>query len=175
MDFDASRRGGFLVGSNGNFQLVLEPAPDVAVASVVEFITKAKVKEALDAEQTTRVTESLTELGKRTSSVMLLRESLFRLNQLSAAGKINESALTNLFFKIVSEAGQIAKAEIDSEATKAKAAEARAAQANAAAEKSKAKGKENDVIKTQIQQIETLELDANKKAQMIQKLKPVTE
>ena len=179
MDFDASRRGGFLIQTNTPFQLILEPAPDVAITSVAEFITKASVKDKFTAEQTTKITESLTSLGERTEAVMVLRESLFRLNLLAANGTVDKNDVTNLFSQILNVASKIADAEVNKQKTKEEQAKTDAKQADADKSKSDANAKatdlktellKSDLFKSKISAIQKLDIAPDKKANMIESL-----
>jgi hypothetical protein len=164
MDFDASRRAGLLVSSNSPFQLVLEPTPDVAITSVAEFITKASVQDKFTAEQTTKITENLTALGERTEAVMILRESLFRLNLLAANRTIDQRSVTNLFSEILKVASFIAQAELGKETSKQE-------RAKADTQQSQTKAKDVDFLESKLSDIRALDIPAERKATMIQELK----
>jgi hypothetical protein len=127
--YEASRRGGFLVGADSKMKMCAEPAPDVALARTVEFVGKGSYQGA-SAEAQAKLAEQLAQLGGRTQTVLILRESLFRLCELS----INNPAfppteLKVLYKEVLDSVVDLAKADV----TNAQAAEkkAEAALANA--------------------------------------------
>ncbi len=82
ISYDATRRGNFITLENGKVITSLaEVQPDVALANAIEITSKLKQGEKLDAEQMTKITESLTVLGERTAAVNILRDALFRLEE----------------------------------------------------------------------------------------------
>ena len=79
IDYDATRRGTVIVKmADGRYRVLSEPAPDVAMGVVSEFVGKASY-EGISGEASAKVTETIAELGKRTETIMFLRESMFRL------------------------------------------------------------------------------------------------
>ena len=82
ISYDATRRGNFITLAEGKVITSLaEVQPDVALANALELTSKLKQGEKLDAEQMTKITESLTVLGERTAAVNILRDALFRLEE----------------------------------------------------------------------------------------------
>lgn len=177
LDFDASRRGGLLLATNSPFQVILEPAPDVAISSVAEFAAKASAQGKFDAEATAKITESLTSLGERTEAVMILRESLFRLNLLAANHAIDSNAVTNLFSQILAASQKIVEAEVKKQQAKIDQASADKSQSDASKSKSDADKAKADVAATakrlQLEQtsiIKGLNVTDDKKLQMLQQI-----
>jgi hypothetical protein len=123
--YEASRRGGFLVGPDSKMKMCAEPAPDVALARSVELVGKGSYQGA-SAEAQAKLAEQLAQLGGRTQTVLILRESLFRLCELS----INNSTLTpvelkGLYKDVIDAVVQLATADVtnaQAEENKAKAA-----------------------------------------------------
>ncbi|PQJ77938.1 hypothetical protein [Polaribacter porphyrae] len=99
--FDATRRGSLVtVDKSGKLRVLSEVAPDAAVTSVINLTSKLNVKDKFEAEQVTKITESLTQLGKRTASVNILRDALYRLEELHISGeKIDSTDIRYLLFK----------------------------------------------------------------------------
>lgn len=86
MSYDASRRGSILsFDSFGKMKILSEVQPDVAVTQTTELTSKlsAKLKtgDSISAEQLTKITENLSELGERTAAVNMLRDALYRLEE----------------------------------------------------------------------------------------------
>lgn len=123
--YEAARRGGFLVGADSKIKMCAEPAPDVALARTVELVGKGSYQGATGEAQA-KLAEQLAQLGGRTQTVLILRESLFRLCELS----INNSALTpaelkGLYKDVIDAMVQLATADVtnaQAEEIKAKAA-----------------------------------------------------
>ncbi len=110
VDFDATRRGSFITkNKEGNLVVLSEVVPDVAISSVIDLTSKLKVKGEFEAEQVTKITESLAQLGERTASVNILRDALYRVEEMFLR---NEKIDTNdaryrLFEKILSTVKEI--------------------------------------------------------------------
>ncbi len=123
--YEATRRGGFLVGADSKIKMCAEPAPDVALARTIELMGKGSYQGATGEAQA-KLAEQLAQLSGRTQTVLILRESLFRLCELS----INNSALTaselkGLYKDVIDAVVQLATADVtnaQAEENKAKAA-----------------------------------------------------
>ena len=102
LEYDATRRGGFLLDKkddNGNKTgrvLIAENSPDVASSISAELVAKTK-----DVEISGKLTESLLELGKRTETVMILRESLYRLAELTNNVNLTAEQSTALYTRVL--------------------------------------------------------------------------
>jgi hypothetical protein len=112
LDYDASRRGGFLLPSSqrGKFILVSEPAPDVAVQSVADLSAKLSYQ-GIDGTASAKLTQTMIELGKRTQAVMMLRELMFRVSELYASGALTQAQVEPLVQEIIKAATMIANAD----------------------------------------------------------------
>src|SRR5262245_58234032 len=97
-DYDASRRGALILPQGGNQRVLSEPSPDVAIGVVAEFVGKASYQ-GMSGEASAKVTESIAELGKRTQTIMFLREALFRLNELQTANQVDKDDVIALYTK----------------------------------------------------------------------------
>jgi hypothetical protein len=123
--YEATRRGGFLVGADSKIKMCAEPAPDVALARTIELVGKGSYQGATGEAQA-KLAEQLAQLSGRTQTVLILRESLFRLCELS----INNSALTptelkGLYKDVIDAVVQLATADVtnaQAEENKARAA-----------------------------------------------------
>jgi len=111
IDYDATRRGTVIVKTaDGKFRVLSEPAPDVAMGVVSEFVGKASYQ-GISGEASAKVTETIAELGKRTETIMFLRESMFRLNELQSVAEITSDEAVRLYEKVLEAALALAKAE----------------------------------------------------------------
>jgi len=111
MDFDALRRGGLLLKTNAGYRVVLEPAPDAALVSTVDSVTKLKLTDKLDAEQSFKVAQSLVELGEVDTTVKALRESLFRINELAVNGYLDKPEVVQLYTNALEAVLKLAQAQ----------------------------------------------------------------
>jgi hypothetical protein len=84
LNYDATRRAGFIFTGDTQERVLSEPAPDVALESVTSLMAKVKGN-----EMTAEVQEGIVELGKRTASVMILREALYRLGEMTINGTLD--------------------------------------------------------------------------------------
>lgn len=161
MDFDGTRRAGVLIASNSAYHVLFEPAPDAAISTAFESATKVQAKEQFSAEQAVKVTQSLTQLGEVSATVKALREALFRIESMAANGYINGTQAvilyTNALQAVVALANQPAE-RARKAADDAKSAQSATEKAKAEAETQKAqtKAKELDVMKSRLNEIQTL-------------------
>lgn len=110
MDYDATRRGAFMtVDSSGKMVMLSEPSPDIALDLAHKYLGKINYQE-IGAEGSLELAENVVQLGKRTSTIMFLRESLYRLSELANAGKL-DSETSALFKQAMQAALDLAKAE----------------------------------------------------------------
>jgi hypothetical protein len=129
--YDASRRGGFMLLRNdpnaGNLRMALcsEPAPDVAL----DILTKLKLeaeKAEIGAKAEGELQQKVVQLAKRTQTIEFLRESLYRLCELSVNTNISNTEIQSLYNKVLQAAVTMALAELyDQETAKLKAEEAK--------------------------------------------------
>lgn len=98
-----------------------EPPPDVALARTIDLIAKVAYQGATGDLQA-KLAEQLAQLGGRTQTVLILRESLFRLCELSINSGLGPADLKNLYTEVVQAAVGLATTE----ATKARTAEKQA-------------------------------------------------
>src|SRR5258706_14836988 len=70
VDYDATRRGGFILAKDGGQKMVSEPSPDVALRVVGDFIAKGSYK-GISGDASTKVTESISRLRKPRQTVLV--------------------------------------------------------------------------------------------------------
>jgi hypothetical protein len=129
MDFDGTRRVGLLIPTNSHFRVVLEPAPDATIETTAKFVASFAMTNQLSADQTTRITEKITQLGEVTAIVKALRESLFRINELSVNGHLDKIQVERLYTNALH--AVVALADKSANDAKKAAAEAETAQVKA--------------------------------------------
>jgi len=108
--YDATRRGSVVIAGEGKIRVCSEPSPDAAVSFLSQFLASAKVKEQ-GGEAKYDLSSQIVELGKRTETVQFLRESLFRLCELSVNSDLDSATVKELFLDVISAAREIAMAD----------------------------------------------------------------
>ena len=117
LDYDASRRGTIILPADSKARILSEPSPDVAIGVVSEFVGKASYK-GISGEESAKVTESISELGKRTQTIMFLRESLFRLNEMQTVTTVSSDKVIEMYELVLKTALELAQADKLKEAQK---------------------------------------------------------
>jgi len=129
MDYDAYRRGALLLNhkdADGNQKIMAcsEPAPDAALELVNKFEAKLKTDDVELADGKVELTSKAVDLAKRTQMINFLRESLYRLCELSMNTDLSPDQLKEMY-EGVSEAAldlvRVDQAEAEAEVEKAKA------------------------------------------------------
>jgi len=124
-DYSASRRGAILVPNQETMKIVTcsEPAPDVAKDIVDTFkgnVSSGKVSVGGEAD----IQEKVIQLAQRTQTIMFLRESLFRLCELSINLRFEKADVIPIYMGVIQSAQTMAEAEsFNAQAANAKAQE----------------------------------------------------
>jgi hypothetical protein len=124
-DYDATRRGAILFPSSASVTVCSEPSPDVAL----DIVNKLKLEAEAEKIQTkgkveSDISEQVVQLAKRTQTIMFLRESLYRLCELSGNRKLTNDEVIAQYSKVIDAARSLAEAELEN--SKQGAAEAEA-------------------------------------------------
>lgn len=120
-DYDATRRGAIVTPQNQRLFICSEPSPDVALEMVDKFLLKVGY-EKISAEAQADLSTKVVDLGRRTQTIMFLRESLYRLCEMSSNFELSPDEAKKLYEKVIDAAVDMAKAEL----TMARAEEERA-------------------------------------------------
>lgn len=88
LNYDAARRGGFVLAEKGKKGMVLsEPAPDASASTALKLIAKAADgAQKLSGELNYEYSRTVAELAGRSQNVLILREALYRLSELYVNG-----------------------------------------------------------------------------------------
>jgi hypothetical protein len=130
VDYDATRRGAILYAEGGKIKMVGEPAPDAALELTQKYLAKVNYQ-AVSGEASAELAESIVELGKRTQTVMFLRETLYRLAEMANNGQLDATKQVEIYNKIVDAATQLGLAEVAAAEAKQKLAQAKLTSADA--------------------------------------------
>lgn len=139
VDSDATRRSAFLVpGKDGKPPIVIaaEPPPDAAMATAAALTGKLNYS-GLSAEASANLTQSITQLGTRSESVMVLREGLYRIQQMVTDGQLTGDQAVPLFNQVLTAATTIAQADANNAKANLQNANAKVLDSLPAAEKGK--------------------------------------
>ena len=123
LDYDATRRGTLLVPKDKTATYCAEPSPDTALSTVAEIIAKGGYR-GIEGEAQGKFYESILELGGRSQNILFLRESLYRLCELSNNANLDGEAIQTLYKGVLDSALKFAeatKAKADAEKSKAEA------------------------------------------------------
>lgn len=103
-DYDASRRGALMIpkdrAGHTGFKICSEPAPDIAFDTISKFESKLDY-EKLGAEAAGELTSKAVKLAERGQTIQFLRESLFRLCELSINTELSPATLQEVYVKIL--------------------------------------------------------------------------
>lgn len=104
--YDATKRGSMIyVDKSGNVRILAENPPDAAIQSITEISAKVgEIKGVGSVDAALKTQRSIAELGKRTAAVNMMRDALYRLNEMyySSVDRTNnilkkrEEYLTNI-------------------------------------------------------------------------------
>jgi hypothetical protein len=86
--YDATKRGSMMyIDKDGKVRILAENPPDAAIQSITSITSSANVDGKVDAKLAFETSKSIAELGKRTAAVNMLRDALYRLNEIYYASK----------------------------------------------------------------------------------------
>ena len=112
-DYDASRRGAFMVPNGTKMRVCAEPPPDVALSLVSKLDTTVKKDGVGEAEGKAEFNTTVVKLAERTQMVMLLRESLYRLCEQSLGQEFTADQFLTAYKATVKAAADLAKADAE--------------------------------------------------------------
>lgn len=101
MDYDATRRGVILNTANSKWQYCAEPVPDAAIALVAKLEGSLNFPDNITGSGKAEMTQSVINLAEKTQMVMFLRESLFRLCEISINKDIDKLKIPELYNSVI--------------------------------------------------------------------------
>ncbi|BAQ75249.1 uncharacterized protein POS17_3555 [Pseudomonas sp. Os17] len=111
-DYDASRRGAFLVPDGTKIKICAEPPPDVALSLVSKLEADVKKDGVGEVSGKTEFNTTVVKLVERTQMTMLLRESLYRLCEQSLGQNFTSAEILKAYEDTVQAAADIAKTDL---------------------------------------------------------------
>lgn len=135
-DYTSDRRGTLMIPKGKGVITCSEPSPDTAMDVVSKLGLTAELPGGQGTvEASSQVKQEVVQLAKRTQMVMFLRESLYRLCEISANNGLSPAQVVAQYDQVIKAALELAKVEVaQAQATAAKA-EASAAKAKEDASK----------------------------------------
>jgi hypothetical protein len=113
VSYDASRRGSLIFKNEKGDQIMLsEPPPDVATKLATDLGAKVNVTNQVEASLYMSTSKAIAELGKRTASVNMLRDALYKMSEMSMSKTLDSNSI-GLFEKIIVSIESMHKAEMD--------------------------------------------------------------
>lgn len=138
---------------NGEWRhvIVAEPPPDTAIESSGKLIAKVTASEGASGELTGELAQKIIDLTKRTQAIVILQDSLFRLELAYANGAIDREGWRDGFESVLDTARVIALADLLGEVNAGtdSAAQENASKAVASIARASELDKENQAIRAQ--------------------------
>lgn len=114
IDYGPDRRGSYLMKTDeGKHIIVSEPAPDVALEITRSLgLSATTIGNLADPNLKADYANKVVDLANRSQTLQVLRESLFRLSEMSASSDISEEQRVTLFTKVLDTVRVIAATEL---------------------------------------------------------------
>lgn len=114
IDYGPDRRGSYLIKTDeGKHIIVSEPAPDVGREITRSLGLSAKtIGNLVDPNLKADYANKVVDLANRSQTLQVLRESLFRLSEMSASSDISDEQRMSLFSKVLDTVKVIAATEL---------------------------------------------------------------
>lgn len=106
-DYDASRRGSIIIHDHSNtknpVRILSEPPPDAILAFTTTITNSLNINEKLTTNQSANFSQAIKELTKRNTTIVVLRDALYRLNEydFNNPGVLRDSIYLKKFDKIL--------------------------------------------------------------------------
>ena len=110
LDYDASRRGAFFINNGTKLKTCSEPSPDVAY-KLTEKLEASVTYGGAQGTGKGNFSQDVIKLAERTQMIMFLRETLFRLCELSLNYDIPSKEYVNLYKEVLATSLNITKAD----------------------------------------------------------------
>ncbi|MFC0126423.1 hypothetical protein [Ralstonia solanacearum] len=111
LNYDAGRRGAVILDRNDNYGYCSEPGPDVALSLVNKIQADIKSQGVDVGSGQLESAINAVELSGRTKTVLLAREALYRLCELSIDQKLSDATIVTMHNNIAKMVSDLADAE----------------------------------------------------------------
>jgi hypothetical protein len=113
MDYDASRRGAYVLPKNGGLAVCAEPSPDVALSTVASLVAQVELQNPnVSAQAQLNFQQSVVELTQRTESLNFLRESMYRMCEQAIDGNLSSAQIKDLYDTALQTSLALAEADL---------------------------------------------------------------
>ena len=139
--YDATQRQTLMQAdaATGLLKVLAEQSPDAGLSKKIELDPHVKIDGKVDANLLLKTQTDLEKLTNRTTSLMITREALYRLQEASFNGFIDKNQYFDLYNVVITQASILVKEETGLEEQKAKTAQAEADKAKTELETEKLK------------------------------------
>lgn len=110
-DYDASRRGAFIIPSAQQIRMCAEPSPDVALQILDKFKLTVPV-ENIPVSGQVDISQQIIQLAGRGQSILFLREALYRLCEISLNQELTDDQILNMYKQVIEVSSKLAEAEL---------------------------------------------------------------
>lgn len=97
MDYDATRRGTIVSNRSNQWSFCAEPTPDAAINLVSKLNASVQVMDKMEVSGDDELNQSIASLAEKTQMVLFLRESLYRLCELSINSNLTPEQVKSLY------------------------------------------------------------------------------
>lgn len=116
IDYDATRRGAYILPADGSMKICAEPSPDVAMESITKIIAELKLAQAdVDAKTQMELQQRIVELAGRSQLVLVLRESLYRLCEQGVNQHLSNDQIAALYSQALDTVLKLAETDLAKE------------------------------------------------------------
>jgi hypothetical protein len=116
VELDATRRGVVMIPRpNGGWYVCSEPSPDVALEMVTKILAEVKINSPntpVDAKAEAEFRIAVVELSKRTTTILFLRETLYRVCEASINQNLSPDQVMELYRLAITTALKLAESDL---------------------------------------------------------------
>lgn len=111
LDYDATRRGTLVSNGATQWKYCAEPTPDAVMNMIAKLGGSVNVASQGSLSGNGELNQSIIKLAERTQMVMFLRESMYRLCELSLNSNLTPEQMTALYDKVIQSSVEVVKTE----------------------------------------------------------------
>ncbi|HGF5181850.1 hypothetical protein [Vibrio parahaemolyticus] len=111
LDYDATRRGAIVSNGSTDWKSCAEPTPDAAMNLVSKLSGSADIAGKGKVSGNGELNQNIVKLAEKTQMVMFLRESMFRLCELSLNANLTPEQINNLYKSVIDSSIKVIETE----------------------------------------------------------------